>query len=246
MDHARTSAAGAPHEPTDASEEADEWEPGAPSVRAMAPSIVFGALVPLGVYYVVRKHVGGDADALAIAGIPAALFTVVQWFRQRRIDPIAAAVLFGFVVGVGVSYAMGGNAFVLRARDSVLTGIFALTCLGSLLVGRPVMFYVGRALSAGGDAARLRAYNELWEVAEARRVFAVITAVWGVGLLVDSATRVTLAAELKSGQFLAVSPPVAAIYIATMFVWTVRYVKRARQTTEEAVAAAEAEAPPGG
>lgn len=202
----------------------------------MAPSVVGGALIPLGVYYLVRKHVGTDADALVIAGIPAALFTIVQWMRQRRVDPIAAAVLFGFAVGVTVSYALGGNAFVLRARDSVLTGVFGLICLVSLLFGRPVMFYVGRALSAGSDSARLRAYNELWEADEARRVFAVITTVWGLGLLADAATRITLAAEMKTGQFLAVSPPVAAAYIAVMFFWTVRYVKRAREGAEEAPA----------
>lgn len=229
MDEARTSAEEVDETPGDL----DGWEPGAPSVRAMAPSIVGGAIVPLGVYYLVRKHVGTDADALVIAGIPAAVFTIVQWIRLRRVDPIAAAVLFGFTVGVAVSYALGGNAFVLRARDSVLTGVFGVACLISLLIGRPVMFYVGRALSAGGDSARLRAYNELWEVEEARRVFAVITTVWGLGLLVDAATRITLAAELKTGQFLAISPPVAAAYIAVMFFWTVRYVKRAREAAEE-------------
>ena len=78
-----------PHDPRDG------WEPGAPSLRAMGPSAIFGAVVPLGVYYLVRRYVGGDAPALAIAGVPAALWVGIEWIRQKRIDPIGAIVLFG-------------------------------------------------------------------------------------------------------------------------------------------------------
>ena len=148
----------------------DGWEPGPPSPRAMLPSVVGGAVIPLGVYYLVRSHVSGDATALAIAGVPAAMWVGIQWLRLRRIDPIGAIILFGFIAGLIVSAALGGNAFVLKVRDSAFTGLFGLSCLASLAFSRPLMFYVGRAMSAGDDPVRREAYDALWEMPQARRV----------------------------------------------------------------------------
>jgi hypothetical protein len=213
----------------------DGWEPGAPSLRAMAPSVVGGALVPLAVYFLVRHHVKGDATALIIAGIPAAAFVFFELVRKRRIDPIGGAVLFGFVAGVIASYALGGNAFVLKVRDSLLTGLFGVACLASLRLRKPAMFYIGRSLSAGTDLSRIKAYNELWESTEAQRVFAVITAVWGFGLMLDAGVRVVLALQLRTAAFLATSPAVAALFFGSMFAFTVRYTRRARENSAEAV-----------
>jgi hypothetical protein len=205
-----------PHDPRDG------WEPGAPSLRAMGPSAIFGALIPLGVYYLVRSHVGGDAPALAIAGIPAALWVSIEWIRQRRIDPIGAIVLFGFIAGLLASYALGGSAFVLKVRDSAFTTVFGLACLLSQLGGRrPIIFYIGRALSAGDDPVRRKAFDGLWEMAPARVLFGMINTAWGVGLIGDAAVRVVLALVLPTGPFLAVSPVVGGVFIGGLLAFTV-------------------------
>lgn len=208
------------------------WEPGPPSARAMAPGAVGGAIIPLAVYYSVRPHLGGDAPALIVAGIPAAAWVAIQWARQRRIDPIGSIVLFGFVAGVLVSLAMGGSAFVLKVRDSGFTCLFGLACLASLTRPRPVMFYIGRALSAGNDPLKLAAYDALWGMPTAPRTFRVITVAWGAGLIVEAGIRVILAMSLPTGTFLAVSPVLAAVVIGGLFVFTVRWSKRARRLGE--------------
>lgn len=224
---------GVPHDPQDG------WEPGAPSLRAMAPSMIGGAVIPLGVYYLVRSRVGGDAPALAIAGIPAVAWVAVQWIRRHRIDPIGAIVLFGFIVGIAVSFALGGNVFVLKVRDSAFTGLFGLASLASLWFGsRPLMFYIGRALYAGSDPVRRDAYDQLWEVAPARVVFRIITAVWGIGLILEASVRVLLAAVLSTGRFLAVSPVVGFVFIGGMFAFTVWFTRWSRQRIQAALALA--------
>ena len=211
---------------------ADSWEPGAPSLREMAPGVVGGALIPLGVYFSVRHHVHGDATALMIAGAPAAGWVAIEWARKRRLDPIGCITLTGFVVGVTVSLLLGGNAFVLKARDSVFTCLFGLICLASLTRGRPAMFYVGRALSAGDNPEKLAAYDELWTMPTAPRTFRIITATWGVGLLVEGSFRIVLAAILPTGTFLAVSPVLAAVVIGSLFAFTVWFSRRARERGE--------------
>lgn len=215
----------------------DGYVPGPPSLRSMGPSVVGGAVVPLVVYYLVRSHVHGGAVALAIAGAFPAAWVGFEWIRRRTIDPIGAIVLFGFVAGLIASVALGGNAFVLKVRDSAFTGLFGLACLVSLAFHRPAMFYVGRALSAGDDPERRRAFNELWETPIAPRVFRIITAAWGVGLIGEAGLRTSLAVVLSTGIFLAVSPVLGGVVIGGLFAFTVGYTRRARRRSEELIAA---------
>ena len=207
----------------------DGWEPGLPPLRSIAPSVVGGAVVPLAVYYLVRSHVSSDADALAIAGIPASLFVLGQFVRRRRIDPIGAIVLFGFAVGLIVSFAMGGNAFVLKVRDSAFTFLFGLASIVTTRFGRrPVLFYIGRALSAGSDPTRSAHFDELWDLPPARATFRLLGLLWGFGLMVEAATRVVLAADLSTKSFLAVSPLISVAFIGAMGAATFGLVTRSR------------------
>jgi hypothetical protein len=199
----------------------------------MAPSVVGGAVVPLAVYYAVRSHVHSDATALIIAGVPAATWVLIEWLRRRRMDPIGLIVLFGFVAGVIASVALGGNAFVLKVRDSAFTALFGAACLVSLTWRRPIMFFIGRALSAGSDPDKVRAYDELYEMPTAPRAFSVITACWGVGLIVEAGLRVVLAVVLPTGPFLAASPVLAGIVFGGLFAFTVWFSNRARRIGEQ-------------
>lgn len=211
---------------------ADNWEPGAPSLRAMAPGLIGGAIVPLAVFYAARPHTSGDAPALMIAGAPAAAWVAAEWFRRRQLDPIGTVVLFGFVAGILASLAFGGSAFVLKVRDSAFTAGFGIACLASLAWGRPLMFFMGRALSAGDDPDKLAAYEELWSMPTAPRTFRIITVAWGIGLIAEAVARVVLAMSLPTGQFLAVSPVLGGVTIGSLFAFTVWFSKRARRLGE--------------
>src|ERR1035441_1444854 len=46
---------------------------------------------------------------------------------------------------------LGCAVFVLKVRDSAFTALFGVACLGSLAASRPMMFVIGRSLSAGDD-----------------------------------------------------------------------------------------------
>jgi hypothetical protein len=185
-------------------------------------------VIPLAVYYVVRSHLSSDAVALAIAGIPAAVWVLVEWVRKRVLDPIGAIILFGFLVGLLASWALGGSAFVLKARDSAFTAAFGVACLASLATRRPVMFYLGRSMSAGDNPSRRARYDELIELPPARAVFVTVTAVWGVALLLDAGVRLVLAWSLPTGPFLALTPVVSALLLGGAFAFTMWFSRWAR------------------
>jgi hypothetical protein len=213
------------------------WEPGVPTLRNFGPSLIFGGAIPLAAYYVARHYVHTDAEALIIAGAFPVAWILVQFARTRRVDPIGAIVLFGFVIGVGTSTLLGGNAYVLKARDSVFTAIFGLVCLVSLISAkRPAIFYIGRVLSAGDDPEKMAAYDQLHEMPTGQKTFRILTAVWGVGLLLEAATRLMLAAVVSTGVFVAINPVVQAVFLGSLFFFTVRYSNRARARGEALMA----------
>ncbi len=49
---------------------------------------------------------------------------------------------------------------------------------------------------------------------------------WGIGLVVEASTRLTLADVLPTGTFLVISPFVTAIGIGGLFAFTVAYTNR--------------------
>ncbi len=205
------------------------WTPGVPAVREMLPSLVFGAGVPIAVYFTVRPHVSTDAEGLIVAGAVSVAWILIQFARNREVDFIGAIVLSGFLVGVVSSTVLGGNAYVLKVRDAFFTALFGIACIVTIYThDRPALFYVGRYLSAGKDPAKVAAYNQLHEFPTARHTFRVLSVVWGIGLVIEATFRLTLAEALHTSTYLAVSPFITGTVIGSLFVFTVVYSRRAQ------------------
>jgi len=189
--------------------------------------VIWGAVLPIGVYFAVRGHVHTDAQALIVAGCFSVGWIVVQFVRRRRLDAVGAIVLFGFAVGVVSSTLLGGNAYVLKVRDAAFTALFGVACIVTLFThDRPVFFYVSRYFSAGTDPERMSAFDRLHELPRGRRTFRVLSVIWGIGLVVEAASRLTLAGMLPTATFLAVSPFITASTIGVLFAFTALYTRR--------------------
>jgi hypothetical protein len=201
-----------------------------PNIREHVPSLIFGAALPLAVYFAVRSHVHTDAQALIVAGCFSVGWILIQFARQRRVDVVGAIVLFGFVVGVVCSTLLGGNAYVLKVREAVFTFLFGIVLIVTLFThDRPALFYVSRYLSAGTDPGRVAAFDRLHEVPRGRRTFRVLSVVWGIGLVVEASLRMTLADVLPTGTFLAISPVITATVIGSMVAFTALYSRRVQE-----------------
>jgi hypothetical protein len=188
---------------------------------------VFGAALPIGVYFAVRSHVDTDAQALIAAGSVSVAWIVVQFVRQRRVDFVGAIVLSGFAIGVLSSTLLGGNSYVLKVRDAFFTILFGIACIVTVYThDRPAFFYLSRYLSAGNDPSKVAAYNQLHDLETGRHTFRVLSIAWGIGLVVEASFRMVLAEALHTGTFLAVSPFITATTVGSLFAFTVIYSKR--------------------
>jgi hypothetical protein len=207
--------------------------------------VIFDIAAPLAAYNLLRSAGQSAVTALLLSGVFPAIGVAITATRNRRIDAIGVLVLGGIVVGTILGLAFH-SARLLLIEGSVPTGVFGLACLGSLWAGRPLM-YTFAVEFIGPETARGREMVGLWrgegiddEFRDGfRRVFRIITAVWGVGFLAEAALRVVIVYNTSTGTALAVSKVTPFVFAGIFMAWTFAYGSYQRRKGER-MAAAEA------
>ncbi len=208
-----------------------------PSLRVIGPSILIAGVVPLIGYQLLRPHVGSDATALsAMMVFPIGEITF-QRVRHHRFEPIGIISLFGIVFGLSGTLAFHGDALLLKLRESVLTGLFGAACLASIFARRPIMFYAGRAFATGGDKTAHAAFDAIWARPGAPARFRRTTAIWGIGLLAETAARTYLALTISTSRFLAAAPILGFGTIGTLIWISARSIRAGERHAADADAA---------
>ena len=222
-------------------------------LRSIAIIVIFDIAAPLAAYNVLRSAGLSAVTALLLSGVFPALGVTIGAVRNRRLDVVGALVLAGTVVGTVLGL-VSHNARLVLVEGSVPTAVFGVACLGSLWARRPLLFSVVREFT-GPDTAKGQEMTRLWHHEENfRRDFRVITAVWGVGFLIEAALRVVIVYNVSTGTALAISKVSPFLFGGIMSGWTLAYgAHRKRQSVRMAIAARQAPgpdrmspAPPGG
>jgi hypothetical protein len=196
--------------------------------------VIFDVAAPLAAYNVLRSAGLTAVTALVISGVFPALGVTIGVIRNRRLDVVGAVVLAGIVVGTVLGLVSHSPRLVL-VEGSVPTGVFGLACLGSLRARRPLMFSFALEF-AGPDSARGRDMTRLWQHEGYRHVLRIITAVWGVGFLVEAALRVVIVYNTSTGTALASSKVSPFVFAAIFSAWTLAYGARQKKKGERMAA----------
>lgn len=208
------------------------------ALAALSPTMLIRQALTAGVapfvVYEIARHAGlADVTALAWSAAPPAIAVAVEWLWRRQVNVIGAIVLTGILAGLTAVTLLHGDELLLKMRESVVTGLFGVLCLSSLVLPmRPALFYIGRALASAGDKGRRADFGALWDDAQARRVFTTLTLTWGVGLVVEAGLRAILALELPTGRFLVLTPVVGWVVVGSLLFWTMRYIRTARHNAD--------------
>jgi intracellular septation protein A len=218
---------------------------GAPAgsrLRSVATILIFDIALPLAAYNLLRAAGLSAVTALLLSGVFPALTVTVGAIRRRRLDTVGALVLAGIVVGTILGL-VSHSARLLLVEGSVPTGIFGLACLVSLGTRQPLMYSFAREF-AGPDTPGGREMTTLWQHAGFRRVFRIITAVWGVAFLIEAALRVIIVYNTSTGTALVISKITPFAFAALLSAWTVAYGTHRRRQGERQAAAPTAKQPP--
>lgn len=191
--------------------------PAAPTgwARVAGPAIAaLDVVLPIVGYYVARAAGLEEVAALVASAAVSVLGVAVHLAATRRVGPVPLGVLAVVVVNLVVAL-VSHDPRTLLLRDGWITAVVGLGFLATLVRGHAAVFSIVRPLAEGRIGPRDLSWDEIWErFPRVRRVFGVLTAIWGVGLLVDAAVRVVLALTLP----IDVVPAVNGIQYAVVYV----------------------------
>ncbi|MBO0786206.1 MAG: hypothetical protein J2P33_09025, partial [Actinobacteria bacterium] len=204
--------------------------------RSLAMIAVFDIGAPLAAYNLMRSAGLPAVTALVLSGVFPAAGLAARAIMHRRADAVGAVVLAGILVGT-VAGLITHNARLVLLEGSVPTAVFGLACLGSLRARRPLMFSIALEFN-GPETASGREFTSLWRHEEFRRLFRVITAVWGVSFLAEAALRVVIVYNTSTSTALALSKVTPFIWAGVMMAWTFAYGAYHKQKGQQRVAAA--------
>jgi hypothetical protein len=207
---------------------------GAGRFRPIAMIVIFDVAAPLAAYFVLRSAGLSSVTALLLCGVFPAASVAIGVIQHRRLDVAGVLVLAGILLGTVLGL-VSGNPRLLLVEGSVPTAVFGVACLGSLRTRRPLMFRLALEFT-GPDTAKGREMTTLWQYEEFRRIFRVITAVWGVGFFLEAALRVVIVYNTSTGTALATSMATPFVWAGALSAWTVAYGARQRKKGEREAA----------
>jgi intracellular septation protein A len=197
---------------------------------------VFDIGAPLAAYNLLQSAGLSAVTALVLSGVFPAVGLAARAIVHRRVDAVGAVVLAGILVGTVVGL-ITHNARLVLLEGSVPTAVFGLACLGSLRARRPLMFSIALEFN-GPDTANGREFTSLWRHEKFRRLFRVITAVWGVSFLVEAALRVVIVYNTSTSTALGLSKVTPFIWAGVMVAWTFAYGAYHKKKGEQRMAVA--------
>jgi hypothetical protein len=208
-------------------------------VRRNAANVALEAsvnvLLPFAVFNLASARIG-QVDALIAASAPPLTWSIVEFIRKRKIDAVSMLVLTGIVFSL-LAFFGGGGFKALQLREKLVTGLIGLLFLGSVAIGRPLIYVLAKATISRTSAVRAAAFASLKDDRPFRGAILLMTLVWGFGLVGDCAASVVLTYVLTPAELLIAGPILGYGAIGLMTAWTVWY---ARRRIGPAIVAAEA------
>ncbi len=200
-------------------------------------TLIYAALVPYLIYRVAtsRYHLSA-VNALLLAALSPAIGSLIEFVRKRQMSVLGVLALVGIAAKV-VSALLFNNARVVLISDSLLTGVYGLLLLGSVLIGKPVTVTLVTNMYATSPEQREQMKQRL-QASETHRHVLILTAMWGVGLLLLLAISVLLTYTLPIATVVLVRPAIDYGMIAALIAGTVAYgyvlrVRKRRQIARE-------------
>lgn len=171
----------------------------------------------------------GRAGALYASAAPPLLWSLAEFARSRRLDALSVLVLVGIALSI-ILLALGGSPRILLVRESLISGVIGVTFLLSLLLKRPLTFYLARATLAREEEGGTARFETLWhERLPLRASIRLMTLVWGTGLTAETLLRCWLAWHWPVERSLVVLPIVSYSLYSGLMLWTFWFRGRLRE-----------------
>jgi hypothetical protein len=197
--------------------------------------LVFDLGGPLLAYSLLRSAGMSAVAALVISGVLPALGIGISALADRRLDVIGIVVLAGLLVGTLLGLT-SHNARIYLLEGSVPSVVFALGCLLSLRLRRPLIFRLAVEI-LGPDTRKGRDVAAAWRYPGFRRAFRMITVAWGIAYLVEAGIRVAIVVTTSTGIALVCSKLIPYVFAVVLSAWTLVYGEHEKKKAERLASA---------
>ncbi len=181
----------------------------------------------------------GDARALLASSIPPILWSIVEFVRNRKIDALSLLVIAGIALSL-LAFVGGGSVKFLQLRENLVNGLIGLVFLGSVVIGKPLIYQLARAgmQRKPGQSDELAKFEQLRDKPGFKRSMVIMTLVWGWGFVGATAVACALVFLLPIKTYLIVGPIVGNGIVGLIALWTFWYVRESKRRGAEAAKAA--------
>jgi hypothetical protein len=171
----------------------------------LIPTLVIGVVLPIAIFKILEKLGVAPVWALAAGCVPAVFNNLRVWIASRRLDPVSLLITASIGTGVAASFISGDIASRI-VTDCVISSAWGLVFLGSLLLSRPLIFFMIGSVVAGDDASRNEAWSGLWRYAAFRSAMRWITAACGGVYFVQMLVELGLYRVLRADTVVTIAP----------------------------------------
>jgi hypothetical protein len=202
-------------------------------MRPLFQTLLLDVAPPLIAYYGLRAAGASEYAALLSATVLSGVRVGYGIVRSRRLDPFAAYLLLTFGLSLAVGLATTDPKLIL-VGNTLVNGIGGLIFLGSCVVGIPLTQVVSERFRSPDDVAPTTD-----QARRIRRVQVQLSAMWGIGLLVEVAIRLAVIATLSVDAANGVNSAITLPVIGLLVLATVIVGRRSQAATEASEPAAQ-------
>jgi len=197
----------------------------------LVPTLLVDVVAPIGILKTLERFGVPTVWALAAGCVPPALNNLRVWITSRRLDPVGILMMASITSGT-VASLVSGNLFYRIVTDMLLNGTWGLVFLASLLISRPLMFFIIGSIVTGEDASRIEIWNGLWRYTVFRSPMRLMTAVWGVVYYAQVLIELGLARVLTPETVVIISPLMGVGATLALIVFTRQRMRKMRERLE--------------
>ncbi|BBX09352.1 hypothetical protein MAIC_41550 [Mycolicibacterium aichiense] len=174
---------------------------------------------PLVAYYGLRAAGVSEYIALLSATVLSGLRVIYGVVRARRLDPFAVYLLLTFGLSLAVALSTTDPKLVL-VGNTVVNAIGGLIFLGSCVIGTPLTQVVSDRFSNADDQP------EEVDADRRRRIHIRLSAMWGLGLLLEVAIRLIVIGRFSVDTANGVNSVITIVVIGVLVLATVAVGRR--------------------
>lgn len=196
---------------------------------AVLPDLLISLVGPVLVYRLSSPYMPATW-ALLLAGVLPIARIGMNLVRHHRLNLIGSFALLAIALKILIALVFNDVRLVL-VSDSLITAVYGILMLASLLTPTPLIQRFIESILGSTPAPQSQQLSEYKPGAGTRSLLHTITAVWGVGLLLECVARVILVYTLSTDQFLVISPIVRYGFLGLLVLWAILHarIRRRRQ-----------------